>query len=93
MLPVTVVITGGGGAAEVAGLSPGLVTRVVVVVGELSLLVRVTASPPTATAANAAAVPNRSGGRRYHGSGGATSTVGCPSGSNSTTGRAPVSAA
>ena len=57
------------GAAGLAGPSPGLVTRVVVVVGLLSPAVRLIASPPTATAATAAARPKSSGGRVYQGSG------------------------
>jgi len=62
LLPVTVIVCGTGG-----GASPGLVTRVVVVVGVLSVLVRVMARPPTVAAANAAAIPNSNGGLRYQG--------------------------
>ena len=65
LLPVTVTVSGTG-ASE--GDSPGLVTRVVVVVGVLSVLVRVMARPPTVTAANTAAMPKSKGGRRYQGS-------------------------
>lgn len=85
--PVTVIVCG---ATEVdsAG-SPGLVTRVVVVVGVLSPLVSVRARPPTASAATAAAIPNNSGGRRYQGNGASAkmepALVSC--GSNSTIGR------
>lgn len=94
LLPVTVMVCGTA-TAEVVGGSPGFVTRVVVVVGVLSLLVRVTARPPTATAATVAAIPKSRGGLRYHGSGGATRTVAvspCPKspGPNSTADRSPV---
>ncbi len=62
LLPVTVTVCGTG-ALDVDGPSPGLVTRVVVVAGVLSVLVRVSASPPTVNAASAAAMPNSRGGR------------------------------
>jgi hypothetical protein len=65
-----------------------LVTRVVVVVGVLSLLVSLIASPPTVTAASVAAIPKISAGRRYQGNTGATTPVSLAS--NSTIGRAPV---
>lgn len=76
LLPVTVTVCGdGGGTGDgVPGSSPGFVTRVVVVVGLLSV-VRVTARPPTAIVANTAAMPNSSGGRRYQGSAAGTRSV------------------
>jgi hypothetical protein len=83
LLPVTVIVCGTG-AFE--GVSPGLVTRVVVVVGVLSVLVRVMASPPTVTAASAAAIPKSNGGRRYQGTGADTNSV-SESGSISAVGR------
>jgi hypothetical protein len=72
--PVTVTVCGTG-TLDVDGPSPGLVTRVVVVTGVLSELVRVSASPPTANAASAAAMPNSRGGRRYHGADAETAVV------------------
>ena len=83
LLPVTVIVCGTG-AFE--GVSPGLVTRVVVVVGVLSVLVRVMASPPTVTAASAAAIPKSNGGRRYQGTRADTNSV-SESGSISAVGR------
>ena len=84
LLPVTVIVCGTGG-----GASPGLVTRVVVVVGVLSVLVSVSARPPTVAAANAAAIPNSNGGLRYQGNGAETNSVPA-SGSISTVGRESV---
>jgi hypothetical protein len=84
LLPVTVIVCGTGG-----GASPGLVTRVVVVVGVLSVLVSVRARPPTVAAANAAAIPNSNGGLRYQGNGAETNSVPA-SGSISTVGRESV---
>jgi len=84
LLPVTVIVCGTGG-----GTSPGLVTRVVVVVGVLSVLVRVMARPPTVAAANAAAIPNSNGGLRYQGNGAEPNSIPV-SGSISTVGRESV---
>jgi hypothetical protein len=64
LLPVTVTVCGTG---AFDGACPGLVTRVVVVVGVLSTLVSLMASPPTVNAANSAAMPNSNGGLRYQG--------------------------
>jgi hypothetical protein len=64
LLPVTVTVCGTG---AFDGACPGLVTRVVVVVGVLSTLVSLMASPPTVNAASSAAMPNSNGGLRYQG--------------------------
>ena len=85
--PVTVTVCGDGGfGAGEPGSSPGVVTRLVVVVGLLSV-VRVIANPPTAIAASTAAIPNSIGGRRYQGRPGASSAAGTRSGPNSIGGR------
>jgi hypothetical protein len=87
--PVTVTVCGTG-TVDVDGPSPGLVTRVVVVTGVLSELVRVSASPPTASAASAAAMPNSRGGRRYHGADATIAAVARSSVPRKTVGRSAV---
>ena len=81
LLPVTVTVCGTG---AFDGACPGLVTRVVVVVGVLSTLVSLMASPPTVNAASNAAMPNSTGGLRYQGAD--MTSVGAP-GSIRTVGR------
>lgn len=84
--PVMVTVSGVGVSL---GDSPGLVTRVVVVVGVLSLEVRLIARPPTEIAATAAAMPKSKGGRRYHGVGSSAIAVREFVWSNCNCGRAP----